>query len=347
MLRKKIKNAINQFHDYNYHQNHKRIALESLKKIENFQGKTNPKLIKLSDEYATDVLGWKGYAYWLYVYSAIAKEFKEGWIPDNYYGKIIVPKFKGTYGYISDCKPLSKSIFNLTSSEYFPDIFYFVNGLWFSNNLEVVQLREIERFFINGEKFVFKVDDSLQGKGVSIISKKEDLQKITHNGVLQSYIKQHPVFNEMMPNSVATLRLNTYVNNDGEVKLASSHLRIGLKQDLVVKYASAIRIGVDPVTGVLDEFGYLTNWKPIEKHPDTDFVFLNTHIPNFKKSVQSVLDIHKRNPFCRIIGWDVVSDELNQIRIMEWNGGHNGIVFPEAIQGPIFKAMNLENLWRK
>ena len=66
-------------------------------------------LIKLSNEYACDIFGWIGFSPWLYVYSALAQTFKEGWIPDNYYGKIVVPALKGDYGKIADLKSLTSS----------------------------------------------------------------------------------------------------------------------------------------------------------------------------------------------------------------------------------------------
>jgi len=104
---KKIKQIKNSFSDRSYHSRHKKNALKVLKSIESEKGKTDKKLIKLSDEYASDILGWKGYAPWLYVYCAINQVFKEGWIPDNYYGRIVVPKLKGNYGIIADYNALT------------------------------------------------------------------------------------------------------------------------------------------------------------------------------------------------------------------------------------------------
>ena len=106
----------------NYHagrrvSNHKKSAYAILKSIEAVKGKTDPKLIKLSNEYALDVLGRKEFSPWLYVYSAIAQTFKDGWIPDDYYGKIVVPKLKGNYGDISNYNALTKRLFK---SEFFP-----------------------------------------------------------------------------------------------------------------------------------------------------------------------------------------------------------------------------------
>lgn len=67
-----------------YHRDHKVQALKILKAIESRRGITDPKLLATCDEYAGDVLGWRGYAPWLYVYTAESGCFKPGWIPDDY-----------------------------------------------------------------------------------------------------------------------------------------------------------------------------------------------------------------------------------------------------------------------
>jgi len=77
---------------YFKHKREKDRAKKALQTIEGYRGKTEAKLIKLSNAYAQEVLGNKVCAPWLQVYSALQNEFKEGWIVDNYYKKEVVPK---------------------------------------------------------------------------------------------------------------------------------------------------------------------------------------------------------------------------------------------------------------
>ena len=56
-------------------------ALRVLKHIESLNGKTEKAIVQKCDDYAGDVLGWRGYSPWLYVYSNVAAEFKDGWDP--------------------------------------------------------------------------------------------------------------------------------------------------------------------------------------------------------------------------------------------------------------------------
>ena len=77
---KRIKKILQKTRNYMYHKAHKKRAMEILKSLETEKGKTNPRFIRLSKEYAKDVFGSEKYAPWLFTYSAMAGEFKEGWI---------------------------------------------------------------------------------------------------------------------------------------------------------------------------------------------------------------------------------------------------------------------------
>jgi len=200
------------------------------------------------------------------------------------------------------------------------------------------------------EKIVYKLDNSLQGKGVYFIDKhKCDIDKLKKmgNGVLQRYIKQHAFFDSITPNSVATLRVTTVINDQGIISVRACYLRVGRSTDTHVKSSSHIRIPVDTATGLLDTFGYTTVWLQIPVHPDTNFIFKNQQVPNLKECIATAKILHKRVPFVRAIGWDMIVDTDNKVQVMEWNGNHNDIKFSEATQGPCFSDLGWENLWRK
>src|SRR5215217_4605617 len=228
-LTKKVISAAN---NHQYHQLHKKQAVQILRQIETVKGKISLISIKKSNDYAASVLGWRGYAPWLYVYSAIANVFKEGWIPDNYYGKVVVPTMKGPYGGVSGLKSLSNLIFKCDS---FPDIAYFVNGLFYTNNFELIAEHKMrELLFAESDKVVFKTDNSRQGKGVYFFKKKSlELSsiKLMPNGVFQKYIDQHQVLESFAPLSVATLRITTVIDDDGSCSVRACYLRLGRAGD--------------------------------------------------------------------------------------------------------------------
>lgn len=330
-----------------YHARYVRQVDAVLKRIELTKGKTEPRLIAMSDEYATKVLGWKGYAPWLRVYSAIRGEFKEGWVPDNYYARVVVPAINGEYGSVSRLKSLSRRLF---ADEASPDIAHLVNGVFYSLDGTPVSGGDIsDRLFERSRKVVFKGDASSQGKGVYVFDRDTfdpiQIRRIG-NGVFQGFIEQHDALHRFMPDSVVTLRLTTLVNGSGDPSLRASYLRIGRRMESHVKSESAIRVPIDQSSGDLAEEGYTTDWQAIDRHPDTAVVFAGKSVPLFSECVATVLRLHRKYPYPRCIGWDVTVDTSDAVQVMEWNGGHNDIKFSEVTQGPCFADMHWEALWR-
>lgn len=332
---------------YRYHQAQKRTVEKILTGLEAVSGKIDKQFIRLSDEYASEVLGWKGYAPWLYVYSIVSNEFKEGWIPDNYFAKVVLPVISGDYGKLSDHKPLAGALFN---SDVFPDIGCYVNGLFLDNNYRLLPNSNLTKFlFEKSDIIVFKIDNSMQGKGVYLFDRSSfDVESIKSlgNGVFQYFITQHPFFSELMPSSVATIRLTTYYQDNADISVRAGFLRLGRASEQSIKWSSNILIPIDLETGQLNSFGFYPNFLTLTMHPDTQAAFKNQQIPFFNKCCSTAINLHRKIPFDRCIGWDMIVDNNNNVKVMEWNGDHTDIKVHEATQGPCFSGFGWENLWK-
>ena len=346
-MKTQVKKTLETLKNSRYHWLHRFEAKRILSNLEKTKGKTDRSAIKASNEYAADVLGWSGYAPWLYVYSSLSGSFKEGWIPDNYYGKIVLPAINNKIGEVSDVKTVTNVIFR---SESIPDIGCFANGLFFSDQFCVVDDEQIGKYlFSKSDKVVFKIDDSSQGRGVYFFDRESfDPLAVRNlgNGIFQKYIIQHEFFEALVPSSVTTLRITTVLENGGDVSVRACFLRVGRLDDTHVKTTTLVRIPVDPETGDLGPFGYLPTWLSIEKHPDTNYVFSGKTVPEFNACRETVVELHKSMPYVRCIGWDVCVNNDNVVNVMEWNGSHNDIKFSEATQGPCFSDLGWERLWR-
>jgi hypothetical protein len=81
-----------------YDKDHEQEALAAVRTIEKFNGqKLLPSQKKLADEYSINILGNKVYAPWLYVYTLVrGGNFKEGWIPDNFFWEVSCTRNKQT-----------------------------------------------------------------------------------------------------------------------------------------------------------------------------------------------------------------------------------------------------------
>ncbi len=211
----------------------------------------------------------------------------------------------------------------------------------------MVREQEIEHVvFRECDKIVFKLDGSAQGKGIHFFDRESfdcGLIKSLGNGVIQKFIVQHPLLSTFAPNSAATLRLTTAVDNLGRTSRAAFCAlaeRVIPTSGLTTK--SACRW--ISVTGELAREGFPTDWGATEEHPDSKARFAGLKMPAFNDCVDTVLQLHSKVPFARCIGWDVTVDSDGKVQVMEWNGEHNDVKFREATQGPCFSDLKWEPL---
>jgi hypothetical protein len=342
-VRETAKSLLRKFLEIEYHRRHRRQALAILKSLEKDKGKISREEKLTCDAYARGVFGSKKYAPWLYVYTKNQGEFKPGWIPDNYYGNVVLPRIKSDYGKISAFKSLQQFILK---SELLNDTITRINGQFFTPNLLWIDPANVKKILFKfSSQVVFKEDDSLQGLGVRIFDTKnfdlEDISKLG-NGVFQPYIEQHAVLSGFNPGSVATLRITT-TSHMGEVKIRGSYLRLGRLGDAHIKSASAIKVPVDTVTGCLSNEGFSPKLERLLHHPDSKIAFSGTVVPAFALAIKYVQELHAKVPFIGCVGWDLAIDYECKIRLLEWEGEHNDIKFMEATQGPMFRDLGWES----
>lgn len=331
-----------------YHERHHDVAYKVLESIEADGGECRRRDRRLCDEYAVDVLGNKDFAPWLYVYTAVRGEFKQGWIPDNYYALFVVPQRNGAYGALSEKQCISRRLLRCPE---LPDIGYLVNGRFVSTKHQIVEDKMVANLlFARHNRVVFKEDDSRRGRGVSVV-KRDDFDsraiKKMGDGVFQEFIMQHPFYHSLSPDAVATMRVTTVIDQFGKASVRSCYLRLGRSQDFHVKADTLIRVAIDRQTGVIDSVGYLPSWRMVSKHPDTGESFGKGIPPSFQECCDLAKRLHCDYPFVQCIGWDLAVSRTGEIKVLEWNGDHNDIKYSEAKQGPCFGDLNWGELWKE
>ncbi|WP_299790140.1 sugar-transfer associated ATP-grasp domain-containing protein [uncultured Marivita sp.] len=334
-------------HSKRFHRSNRLQAQKALKHVENEKGALGKNHRTMCDEYASDVLGGREYAPWLYVYSAVSGGFKEGWIPENFYRKTVAPEIKGPYGPISRLKPLNRVFFG---QGYFPDLASHIHGVFVDSEHGVLRKEQVKpMLFARSERVIFKIDQSSRGRGIYIFEKHEfdiDEVMLLGNGVFQSYIEQHDSLAEFTNSAVATLRVTTTTEPDGTPRIRACRLRLGRDGDSHLKVANQIKISVNLDDGQLAQYGYYPNWTTTPVHPDSRKSFSGFFYPKFDEVCQIALKLHAMVPYVQCVGWDICVDRFGEVKVMEWNGAENDIKFDEATQGPCFKGLDWERFAR-
>lgn len=326
---------------------HREYSNEGLALLAKAGRQLSPLNRKLCIEYSRDVLGGPQYAPGLQVYAAFAGVFKEGWIPNNYYGTYVVPTRNGAYGKISARRGLA---FPLLQSDGLPDRIYLINGRFFDRYMNSVPDGMVADIaFKDDAKVVFKLDSSQQGKGVHILQRSDfstDKLLSLGDGVLQQFIQQHEIFRQFSPEAVATLRLTTVMDPSGPPVLRAAFLRMGRAGNNHIVTDTEIDVAIDIYSGAFHDCAYTSNWEPCTHHPDTGHPFRNQILPGFSESVALVLKLHGKLSCVQNIGWDIAINTEGKPVLLEWNGGHNDIVFSEATTGPCFRGLGWEHIHR-
>lgn len=304
-------------------------------------------ILRSAAEYAKDVLGSVAYAPWLWVYATSAGAFREGWIPDNYFGRWVVPLLKGDHGPLAGRRVSSSLVFGGCFS---PDLAYQINGRLFDADLRSISGAELKEEVLGRyDQVVVKLDRSKRGHGVSFVDVRSleiDWLRSAGDLVLQRRVRQHPSFDQFLAGPVATLRLTTAIDNDGRPHLRSVMLRLLLSGQTHVMTIAGLQVAVDLRTGLLLENGFGSDWRRHTTHPDSGFPFRGFQVPNFAACREAALLLHSKVPFLHCVGWDMAVDEQGAPALLEVNAQHNGITFAEATTGPCFSGLGWEQLWR-
>jgi hypothetical protein len=332
--------------DFRHRRSNQRARL-ALNGVERQQGTTDRAILRRCDEYAHEVLGSRRYAPWLQLYAAVAGGFREGWIPDNYYGLVVQPAKNDVAAKVSILKTFTNRILD---TDALPDLAYVIDGVSYSRDFRPIRHAElIATLFERDDHAYFKPDDSNQGRSIVIMTRDDfadGAQTMLPDGVFQAPIKQHDFFEALSPNSTATVRITTAREADGTISTRAAYLRVGRRSDDIVRSASALKIALDRRSGMLAESGYLPDWRRVDAHPDTGFRFGGHTLPHFDDAVALCESLHRRCPHMACVGWDVCSDQDGAVKVMEWNAFHNDIKFSEATTGPCFGGLGWETLWR-
>ena len=145
--------------------------------------------------------------------------------------------------------------------------------------------------------------------------------KVVKSGYLfQETIKQHPHMSKLNSSSLNTLRLDTFIDNSGNIEVMSGHVRMSIKNLPVDNMgAGGCAVSIDMSTGRLKKNGYSVikfgHCKLYTEHPITKTTFLDFELPYFEEAKSLVIKAASLMPGLRLVGWDVGISDAGPILI--------------------------------
>lgn len=138
--------------------------------------------------------------------------------------------------------------------------------------------------------------------------------------IVQERIQQNTIISRYNPESLNTCRLVTFRRPwSGKVNVIAGMLRIGGSNSPVDNVTSGgVCIDIDS-KGRLAEKCYDYRFRSHDRHPRSGIKFAGEEIPNFRQMSNAVCSVAQKIPGFNILGFDVVSDVNNCIKIIEIN----------------------------
>lgn len=231
-----------------------------------------------------------------------------------------------------------------------PDTFLMNNsGIHYTGEREIVTYEKaLEMLYDIGQCVIKPTLDSSSGdsvhvfnfnEGIDLKSKKtvtEILENYDENFIVQEKIIPSEKMHRLYPGSVNTLRVITYLVDDGV-----AHAPVTLSMGRGGNHVDNIQAGGVSVAvsdeGELNREGYTHFQEVYHYHPDTGTVFEDLTLTKVPEVIRAAKEMHEKTPYMKIVSWDFTIDSDEQIVLLEINTTGQSVWFPQMVSGkPIF-----------
>lgn len=177
------------------------------------------------------------------------------------------------------------------------------------------------------KKAVFKNAKGKTGSQVKVLDLKSThnflaYTKKAHLDLIEEYVVQHNELNRISPTSLNTVRIMTWINNEGRVQILGAVLRASIGADIDNMSQGGFAAPINIETGEIIGPGvFLSLVKPsVYIHPITKTNLIGFKIPYWIELVDFVREAAKHRPVLRTVGWDVGITNDGPVLI---EGNHN------------------------
>jgi hypothetical protein len=168
-------------------------------------------------------------------------------------------------------------------------------------------------------KKIFRINHD-QVKSSPALMREIYLEVVKSGFLFQETIKQHPEMDAINHSCLNTIRIDTFINPDGNVEIGSAYLRMSIRNAHIDNISSGgCQVGINSETGRLKSVGYsLIKTEGVQvfrEHPVTGIRFEDFKIPCFTEVKELVIRTAGFMPGLRLIGWDVAIGENGPVLI--------------------------------
>lgn len=257
------------------------------------------------------------------------------YIPEFYFYNLFLPYYDSRkYEILLTDKIITEQLFRSLAIPQPQTICKLINNHIYTSELEEKGYEDVKQELIENKykKIFVKPADGEGGHGLFIFNKNKSGQYITkdnevldevflseigarNNYIIQPGIEQDPEISEIYPHSVNTFRIATE-NKNGNIRILCATLRIG-RGGMQVDNGTqgGIMIKIDLNTGEIASFANSETCEYFQKHPDTNFVFEEGKITEWKRMKDFVIKSAEKLALFTYLGWDIALTQNGPVAI--------------------------------
>lgn len=281
---------------------------------------------------------------WFRFFNSIKREtddaFDARYIPMDFSYTFLHPYFNNTpFTYAFD----DKNMYDL----YFHDISMprticrIVDNVFLDDNYRRITQEEALALCRKEGRVIIKPADftANSGRGVFVYDGEKDKDcgwLKSRNCIVQELIKQHSDMALFHNDSVNTIRMVTFYDEDRGASVLGAVVRMGANGSVVDNASSGgLFCGIHD-DGKLTRYGYNRQGLHFASHPNGT-VFENRRIPNYKACKEMALFLANRFvKVAKLIAWDLAIDIKGNPLLIEMNLPYSGIDLMQISIGPLF-----------
>jgi len=223
----------------------------------------------------------------------------------------------------------NKSIYNKWFGlGVFPkDFFHKLDNSYYTYEFKVIE--DIEKFIDNkiteiDFPIVIKPNkDTHGGQDINFVNNKDEMKEVIKNYsdlVVQEKIEQSNLINVFSKESINTVRVCLYKDNNDVMHVINATIRMGVNGSLDNLTAGGIACNINP-NGILNDYANGKYGKKYLEHPNSGFVFKNEQFPMYKDLIEVSKEVARDILGARLISIDMLLDSNNKWRCIEVNLG--------------------------
>lgn len=187
---------------------------------------------------------------------------------------------------------------------------------------------EVAAFIQKYGKVIIKPLAETQGRGIEVVSYDPQTvhgwaEKLTAgNYLIEQFLKQHPVLNQVNPSSVNTIRVCTVLDDNHVAHIIGAGLRCGGQDSIVDNFHhGGVAYPIDIENGIICGRGKTnSDNKTYAIHPATGVLMVGLKIPHWDMVMQTVKEAAEMSDRIAYLGWDVAITE-DGVEFIEANDG--------------------------